>query len=74
VCCHRMRKFIIRLLQWEVGVGDVELGVARHFVQNYPGEPVLERLKQESKTNLDLLEHEIVSGTVISWAICKSAP
>jgi len=25
-----MRKFIIRLLQWEVGVGDVELGVARH--------------------------------------------
>ena len=30
VRCHRMRKCIIRLLQWEVGVGDVELGVARH--------------------------------------------
>jgi len=35
--CHRMRKFIIRLLQWEVGVGDVELGVARqkHLVTGY---------------------------------------
>ena len=26
------------------------------------------------KTNLDLLEQEIVSGSGISWAICKSAP
>jgi len=26
------------------------------------------------KTNLDLLEQEIVSGSVICWAICKSAP
>ena len=26
---NRMRKYIIRLLRWEVGVGDVELGVAR---------------------------------------------
>jgi len=26
------------------------------------------------KTNLDLLEQEIVSGTGICWAICKSAP
>jgi len=25
------------------------------------------------KTNLDLLEEEIVSGSGISWAICKSA-
>ena len=29
---------------------------------------------QKGKTNLDLLEQEIVSGSVISWAICKSAP
>jgi len=28
----------------------------------------------ESKTNLDLLEQETVSGSGISWAICKSAP
>jgi len=28
---------------------------------------------QESKTSLDLLEQEIVSGSGISWAICKSA-
>jgi len=26
------------------------------------------------RTNLDLLEQEIVSGSDISWAICKSAP
>ena len=34
-----------------------------------PGEPV-----PESKTNLGLLEQETVSGSGISWAICKSAP
>ena len=38
------------------------------FVLDYPDEPVPER-----KTNLDLLEQEIVSGSGISWAICKSA-
>jgi len=27
-----------------------------------------------SKTNLGLLEQEIVSGSGISWAICKPAP
>jgi len=26
------------------------------------------------KTNLDLLEQEIVSGSGICWAVCKSAP
>jgi len=29
---------------------------------------------QKGKTKLDLLEQEIVSGSGISWAICKSAP
>ena len=29
---------------------------------------------QAGKTNLDLLEQEIVSGSGIRWAICKSAP
>ena len=29
---------------------------------------------QEGKTNLDLLEQEIVNGSGICWAICKSAP
>jgi len=32
------------------------------------------RYNQEGKTNVDLLEQEIVSGSGISWAICKSAP
>jgi len=29
---------------------------------------------QKGKTNLDLLEQETMSGSGISWAICKSAP
>ena len=29
---------------------------------------------RKAKANLDLLEQEIVSGSGISWAICKSAP
>jgi len=43
------------------------------FVQDYPGEPAPERQNQEGKTNLDLLQQEIVSGSGISWVICKSA-
>jgi len=31
-------------------------------------------VNQEGKTNLNLLEQETVSGSGISWAICKSAP
>jgi len=37
-------------------------------------QPAPERWNQEGKTSLDLLEQEIVSGSGISWAICKSAP
>jgi len=29
---------------------------------------------QKGQTNLDLLKQETVSGSGISWAICKSAP
>jgi len=29
---------------------------------------------QKGKTNLDLLKQEMVSGSGVSWAICKSAP
>jgi len=29
---------------------------------------------QKGKTNLDLLEQETVSGSGISWAVCKAAP
>jgi len=43
-------------------------------VQDYPAEPVPERQNQEGKISLDLLEQEIVSGSGISWAVCKSAP
>ena len=39
-----------------------------------PGELIPERWNQEGKTNLDLLEKEIVNGSGITWAICKSAP
>jgi len=37
------------------------------FVRDYPGEPVL-----ESKTNLDLIGQNIVSGSGICWAICNA--
>jgi len=30
--------------------------------------------KGKTKNNLDLLQQETVSGSGISWAICKSAP
>jgi len=43
------------------------------YVQDYPGEPAPGRWNQEGKTNLDLLEQEIMSGSGISYAICKSA-
>jgi len=43
------------------------------FIQDYPGKPVPERKNQEGQTNLDLLEQDIVSGSGISWAMCKSA-
>jgi len=32
------------------------------------------RNTRKVKTNLDLLEQKTVSGSSISWAICKSAP
>ena len=44
------------------------------FVRDDPCEPTPERYHQEGKTNLDLLEQEIESGSGISWAISKSAP
>jgi len=44
------------------------------FVWDYAGEQVPESKNQEGKSNLDLLEQEIVSGSGIYWAIYKSAP
>jgi len=35
--------------------------------------PALEKQNHSGKTNLDILEQEIVSVSGISWAICKSA-
>jgi len=43
-------------------------------VRDYPGEPTPERQNQEGKTNLDLLEQGIVSGSGISLVIRKYAP
>jgi len=39
------------------------------FAQDYP----VSRY-QKRKTNLNLLEQQTVSGSGISWAICRSAP
>ena len=43
--------------------------VKRPFVRDYPGEPVPERRNQSG-----FYWNETVSGSGISWAICKSAP
>jgi len=42
------------------------------FVRDYAG-AYTRKVNQEGKTNLDLMEQEIVSGSGISWALCKSA-
>ena len=44
------------------------------FFQDNQGKPAPEMQDHSGKTNLDLLEQEIVSGSGISWAICKSVP
>ena len=41
------------------------------FFRDYLGELLPERYNQEGETNLDSLEQETVSGSSISWAICK---
>jgi len=33
-----------------------------------------EKQNHSGKTNLDLMEEEMVNGSGISWAICKAAP
>ena len=43
--------------------------------QDNLGKPAPEKQNHSGKTNLDVLEQEIVSGSDVSWAvICKSAP
>ena len=43
------------------------------FCPGPPGWAGTRKAKPEGKTNLDLLEQEIVSGSGICWAICKFA-
>ena len=44
------------------------------FFHDNSGKPAPEKQNHSGKTNLDLLEQDIVTGSGISWAICKSAP
>jgi len=44
------------------------------FFPGQPGKPAPEKQNHHGKTNLDLLQQEIVTGSGISWAICKSVP
>jgi len=43
------------------------------FFPGQPGKLAPEKQNHSVKTSLNLLEQEIVSGSGISWAICKSA-
>ena len=52
---------------------------ATHYYNHFTALWILSRTTwvirhQKDKTHLDLLEQEIVSGSGISWAICRSAP
>jgi len=44
------------------------------FCLGLPGRAGTRKVKhnQEGKTNLDLLQQEMVGGSGISWAMCKS--
>jgi len=62
---------------------SIHLSVATHTQLFYcssgicpglPGWAGTRKVKPGTKTSLDLLEQEIVSGSGIRWAICKSAP
>jgi len=44
------------------------------YVRDHPGEQYQKGKTRKVKTNLDLLEQEIVSSSGICWAIRKSAP
>ena len=44
------------------------------YVRVHPGQQYQKGKTKKVKTNLDLLEQEIVSSSGICWAICKSAP
>ena len=44
------------------------------FFQNKLGKLARDKQNHSGKTNLDLLKQETVSGSDISWVICKSAP
>jgi len=44
------------------------------FFQDNLGKPAPEKQNHSGKTSLGLLQQDTVSGSGISWAICKSAP
>ena len=67
----------------EFCVFTAELEYCFNVVVNYyyillhsfkPGKLAPEKQNHSGKTNVDLLEQKIVSGSGISWTICKSAP
>jgi len=60
-------------------ITSVILGLNLLLAHTHPFNGLLSRTTrvgryQKGKTNLDLLKQETVSGSSISWAICKSAP
>jgi len=67
---------ILQTLQW-VGICHVQLQQQQQQQHPFNGHlSVTTRVSQyqKGKTSLDLLEQEILSGSGISWATCKSAP
>jgi len=81
-CCHKCFSVFVCFALEPTGVAfsrELEQGnthTHNHLLLfwNSFGTTRVKGKNKEGKTNLDLLEQEIVSGSGICWDICKSAP
>jgi len=63
------------IFDWSTHVTDRQTdGIAMAYTRYSIYAVTRKKQNHTGKTNLDLLEQEIVSASDISWAICKSAP
>jgi len=79
---YGVRREVIRWAMRKLGVEEqllsAVLSMYYYYFNHFMAPWTLSRTTQvnryqEGKTNLDLLEREIICGSGISWAICKSA-
>jgi len=80
---REMQQWVMRRLPTADSIVEIGRNTHTHttvllLVWNMTGSTQVSRYQKgktkKVKTNLDLLEQEMVSGSGICWAICKSAP